>query len=445
MIKHTGLAPFLTEVLRVLFTVRTFSRRLCVALALVAVWLTAQAGPVTQIAPVATYARNSATVSYPDSGLKALLNQRTYTSNSTGVAVSDSVLLTIGGEVITAAASRVVPAAGVSGLAVGAALAGGFVAGTALYEYMTDNGVAYVTSSGTFTRTPPQNTGAPGSGVWTVNQNTGVSGYGTPLAACNAKFGSTAMYTKNVNATSAECWWTNTDSIAGAVWKTGTCPIGSPDASGKCPYQGVPVPIAASEVPGYLTKPAPNPAGVVKQAVEAGVKPQAGSTSLTGPSISQHPKVVTSTGPTGTSTTTTTNNYQYNGDKVTYTTTNVTNITNNAGDIISSTTTTDSAPEDERSQCDMNPESIGCAEMDTPEGEIPKDTKTLTFQEENLFGAGACPADGFASLSTIGGQTMKVVDWATMCNFALPMRGLVLALASVSAFFILMPGTSDPS
>jgi hypothetical protein len=83
---------------------------------------------------------------------------------------------------------------------------------------------------------------------------------------------------------------------------------------------------------------------------------------------------------------------------------------------------------------------LGCAELDTPTAEIPRETKDITFAPEELFGTGSCPADVSMSFGTLGGLNAKVVDWTTFCGMALPLRALVIALASIMAFFIIMPG-----
>lgn len=96
--------------------------------------------------------------------------------------------------------------------------------------------------------------------------------------------------------------------------------------------------------------------------------------------------------------------------------------------------------EDTLTQCDKYPQSLGCAELDTPTGEIPRETKDITFSPEELFGTGSCPADVSMSFGTLGGLNAKVIDWTTFCGMALPLRLLVIALASIMAFFIIMPG-----
>lgn len=106
-------------------------------------------------------------------------------------------------------------------------------------------------------------------------------------------------------------------------------------------------------------------------------------------------------------------------------------------------TTTESTTGEPESRSDCDDGSggtrVGCAELDTPEGEIPKSTKTITYSEENVFGSGSCPGDVTASIGTLG-RTVKVWDWQKTCAMAMPLRALVLSLATFAAFLILMPG-----
>lgn len=107
-----------------------------------------------------------------------------------------------------------------------------------------------------------------------------------------------------------------------------------------------------------------------------------------------------------------------------------------------SITTPETAPTEEEEKtdyCKDHPEILGCATGDIPDGEIPKESRTITYTEESVFGAGSCPANLSASIGTLG-KTVTVWDWQKTCEMALPLRALVLALASFAAFLIVMPG-----
>ncbi|MPS91697.1 MAG: hypothetical protein E2585_23865 [Comamonas sp.] len=71
---------------------------------------------------------------------------------------------------------------------------------------------------------------------------------------------------------------------------------------------------------------------------------------------------------------------------------------------------------DERDLCEKNPDILACQKVDTEveDAEIPKAQKTVTYQAENIWGGGSCPADQYAR---VGGQQLKVVDWSRDCQF----------------------------
>lgn len=181
---------------------------------------------------------------------------------------------------------------------------------------------------------------------------------------------------------------------------------------------------------------------------------------LSGPATlpASQPVVKTTTTPrtdggtvTTTTTTTTEPKLTYSDSKVTATdrTTTTTVINTCTGDGSCTTTSNTNAPdveekpaEESTDQCKLNPDSLACAEADTPEGEIPKSQADVTYTPEDPFGGGACPADLTASLGSIG-RTVKVWDWQKTCSLALPLRALVLGLASFAAFLIVMPGKVD--
>lgn len=154
------------------------------------------------------------------------------------------------------------------------------------------------------------------------------------------------------------------------------------------------------------------------------------------------------TGPTDSGTRTTTKttiaNNTYSGDTmttttVTNTTTNITNnITNNTTNVGTSTEETDKAPEKEKPTCEENPDSLECAELDTPEGEIPRDEIQITFQPDDLgLGGGSCPGD-----RSLGGD--YVFSYAATCDMLSSYgRYLVWILASMSALLIIFVGRSE--
>lgn len=154
------------------------------------------------------------------------------------------------------------------------------------------------------------------------------------------------------------------------------------------------------------------------------------------------------TGPTdsGTRTTTKTTTAQntYSGDTmttttVTNTTTNITNnITNNTTNVGTSTEETDKAPEKEKPTCEENPDALECAELDTPEGEIPRDEIQITFEPVDLgLGSGSCPNDRFLGPGL-------VYSYTPICGMLSSYgRYLVWFLSSFSAIVIIFTGRSE--
>lgn len=93
--------------------------------------------------------------------------------------------------------------------------------------------------------------------------------------------------------------------------------------------------------------------------------------------------------------------------------------------------------------CAMYPDILACArpELDTPEQEIPKQTRELTYTELALFGSGSCPAD---KTSTVGGQIMTVWEWGPKCDLiSTYVRPIFIAAAAFAALLILTPSRGE--
>lgn len=162
---------------------------------------------------------------------------------------------------------------------------------------------------------------------------------------------------------------------------------------------------------------------------------------ITGPATS--PGTTTTTqNPNGTTTTNnTTHNHIYNDNRVTNTTTRSSSVTNNTTGATETTTTTEE-PIEEPSECEKNPNALNCADLDTPEVDIPKTEKTITFNAENLgFAGGSCPAN---VTQNINGAPVVLFNWtshcATIVNYAKPM---ILALATFAALMIIFGAKTE--
>lgn len=125
------------------------------------------------------------------------------------------------------------------------------------------------------------------------------------------------------------------------------------------------------------------------------------------------------------------------------TTTNITNnITNNTTTSTTTVTETDQAPEKEQEDfCEKNPDSLACAEADTPEAEIPEGQINISYEYADIFGNGACPADVYL---TTHGQSLKVWDWQSTCsNVQTYFRPVLIACCAFIAFVIVSAGAKE--
>lgn len=104
--------------------------------------------------------------------------------------------------------------------------------------------------------------------------------------------------------------------------------------------------------------------------------------------------------------------------------------------------TTAAKPPETQDPCKNNPDRAGCATLDTPEGEIPKTTRNITYQAENLgFGGGSCPAN---VVHSIGGKPQTVIDWAKNCDYLTTyVKPVVLAVAAFAALMLLFAGKTE--
>lgn len=169
--------------------------------------------------------------------------------------------------------------------------------------------------------------------------------------------------------------------------------------------------------------------------------PVEGPHTVSGPASSA-PSTSTTTNPDGSkSVTTTTNNYTYQGDTINTTTvTTVTNY-NTSNQVTGTTTTTTQPPPEKATDCEKNPESNACRtdEFDTPEGDIPKETRNVAFTPADLgFGGGTCPQN---VVQTIHGQQITVINWTSSCAYIVDyVKPLVLMLATFAALLIIFLG-----
>jgi len=186
----------------------------------------------------------------------------------------------------------------------------------------------------------------------------------------------------------------------------------------------------------FEPKVAENPGPIVQQGIENGLRFDPLSHEITGPAEAVQPETITTrTAPDGTPQTRTeqvTNHITYAGDTMTWTSTTVIN------DYDGTQTVKDDTPKDDRSECEKNPDTLGCSKMDTPEVEDLQ-TKELrvSYAEDGGFAtSGQCPAP---KQVTAMGQTFEV-SYQPLCDFMGWMRGIVLAVAGLAAALIFVNG-----
>ena len=223
------------------------------------------------------------------------------------------------------------------------------------------------------------------------------------------------------------------------------CPTTQALINGSCqPVTGSKIPATQQELEDAIAnKPDWSPTSKIVPAIRDAInaepnadkRPKTELPTITGPSSSTAPTTKTETKPDGsTSTTTTTNTYNYPDNSVKIITT-VTNNHNSVTNTTTTTTTTDDSGNDTKDFCADHPDSPACASMDTPEVEIPKSTKNVTFIQEQLFGGGVCPA---AKTFTYFGVSHSISYQGTCDALSNYVRFIVIASATFSAFMMIL-------
>lgn len=98
-------------------------------------------------------------------------------------------------------------------------------------------------------------------------------------------------------------------------------------------------------------------------------------------------------------------------------------------------------PEQQPTQCDLYPESLGCANLDLqPDGELETEDRDINLIEPvDLGGSGQCPAPLTANVL---GTTVEM-SFDPLCQYANTLRPLVLLLAWLSAGMIFIGGVRN--
>lgn len=205
------------------------------------------------------------------------------------------------------------------------------------------------------------------------------------------------------------------------------------------------LPASLDDIAPYMDTPEVTP-NVVRDLMDQGADIKLPSApTVTGPESLPARRETTQNPDGSVTTTTTTNNFRTAGNTITNTSTvTVTQTCMGDGTCSPATTTTTEEPkEPEPDDCEKNPDATRCQEidLDTPDGEIPKGDKNVTYEIEDSWGGGSCPANIFG---TINGQSVMLYDWGQTCGYvATYLRPLLLLTCALAALFIVMPGKAD--
>lgn len=122
--------------------------------------------------------------------------------------------------------------------------------------------------------------------------------------------------------------------------------------------------------------------------------------------------------------------------------------TSPSGDVTgTSTTSTESddpdaaAPQEEDDFCSSLVGKLVCADMDTPDDEVPKRDETVSYEQEDLgFGSGQCPPP-YTWSDSAGSHEIDLTPYCDKLESVV--KPLVILLAMLSALFIVAPGKTE--
>lgn len=184
----------------------------------------------------------------------------------------------------------------------------------------------------------------------------------------------------------------------------------------------------------------------IREAIEQGeTVPVPQPTEVTGPSSAPGTSTTTqrtnrdaSGNVTGVTNVTTNTTYNFNYGPNTVTTTTVTTTTTTNPDGTTETSTDEQEDQEEpRNPCEDTPDLLTCGKLDSPETEVPKTTKNLTYAPEELgLGSGACPAP--IALNTSRGNWS--LDLTPYCNATATYVRPMVILVSMFLAYLIMTG-----
>lgn len=247
-------------------------------------------------------------------------------------------------------------------------------------------------------------------------------------ARCQRGAGAPDNYVVNIGLASrtdstAQCYYVSDGRLSGSAATGGACPSGSF------------TPLTQTAAADRLNN-APITADVLKRSLEEVLKAggsleDTGTHTVTGPaSIPGETKIKTVTAANGTTqVTTVTNNYNYNyaGNTITITTTEL--VQNPDG---STEETTSDTPDP---LCAQNPNSLACIKLgDVPTDQPAWETRTIAYQADSLGLPAACPAPWTGQLR---GWTLSF-SYQPACDVAPQVRLAILALTALGSLLMIV-------
>lgn len=209
-------------------------------------------------------------------------------------------------------------------------------------------------------------------------------------------------------------------------------------------------PLTAQEIEDALSSKNPTPEVLKELAEKGGHAPNpdpADKPKIENPQPSQE-KTTTKTNPDGSTETTScrTNGTPLANGGLKLTETCTTTKKDAQGNPTGTTTTESddadpSANPEESLLCKVFPNVAACAELDTPDHELPSRDVNVSFNPLNLFGSGSCPADrGY--VSSITGSSHSA-SFGPVCDALAILKPMFIAISLFIAYMIILPGRNE--
>lgn len=387
---------------------------------------------------------NSATVVYGGNATNSASLARAYGLQGAGASVADTVAVRAAGQQVAVTATRAVTA---EALAAGAArVALNPVVGGVVLCITVCPALADLLTASQLRGTPAGGLEQGVGGSYQVGRAFLFSGkyFANPQAACQSQLvgGYANLHCGNFKSQQVGYWeWQLLNAQEQYINRGGGSYVYRDscfDATGKevakttaglCPeatWTAANMPAAISRIQANLSP--DKMADVARDVVSNGGQPEAGPVTVSGPASST-PRTVTQTGPNGTTTTNITNNYTYQGDTITWNETTTVNAP--GGD---TTTTTGPAP-DTSSECEKNPDSLGCMRP----GDLPTDkpqwqSRNVVFAVDELGLPSACPAPR----QMVWRGTTLTLNYQPACDVAPMVKAALIIITAISCTLIVV-------